>query len=110
MQSWGIVHRTSSPTYARANGQAEKMVQVAKNLIKKSSAEGTSYHFGLQEIRNTPITNGMLTRAQLLQGRTLRSKIPAPEKAIFPHTYDQVRVKEALQKKINDHKFYHEKK
>ena len=98
MQSWGIVHRTSSPTYALANGQAERMVQVAKNLIKKLSAEGTSYHLGLQEIRNTPITNGMLTPAQLLQGRALRSKIPRPEKALFPHTYHQARVKQELQK------------
>ena len=56
MQSLGIVHMTSSPTYARANGQEERMVQVTKNLIKKSSAEGTLYHLGLQEIRNTPIT------------------------------------------------------
>ena len=135
MQSWGIVHRTSSPTYARANGQAERMVQVAKNLVKTSSAEGTSYYLGLQEIRNPPITNSMLTPAQLLQGRTLRSKIPAHEKALFPHTYHQARVKQArvkqarvkqarvkqarvkqarvkqaLQKKINDHKFYHGKK
>ena len=110
MQSWGIVHRTSSPTYARPNGQAERMVQVAKNLIKKSSAEGTSYHLGLQEIRNTLITNGMLTPAQLLQGRTLRSKIPAPEKTLFPHTYYPARVKQALEKKIDDHKFYHDKK
>ena len=31
MQSLGIVHRTSSPTYQRVNGQAERMVQVAKN-------------------------------------------------------------------------------
>ena len=115
MQSLEIVHRTSSPTYAWANGQAERMVQVAKNLIKKSSAEGTSYHVGLQEIRNTLITIPMLTPAQLLQCRTLRSKIPAPEKALFPHTYHQARVKharvkQALQKKINDHKFYHDKK
>ena len=86
------------------------MVQVAKNQIKKSSAEGTSYHLGLQEIRNTQITNGMLTPAQLLQSSTLRSKIPGHEKALFPHTYDQARVKQALQKKINDHKFYHDKK
>ena len=28
MQSWGIVHRSPSPTYARANEQAERMVQV----------------------------------------------------------------------------------
>ena len=97
MQSWGVVHRTPNPTYARVNEQAERMVQVAKNLIKKSSAEETLYHLGLQEIRNTPITNGM--PAQLLQGRTLRSKIPGPEKALFPHTYDQARVKVYLQGK-----------
>ena len=101
---------TSSPTYARANGQADTMFQVSKNLIKKSSAEGTSYHLGLQEIRNTPITNGMLTPAQLLQGGTLRSKIPGPEKALVPYTYDQARVKHSLQKGINNHKFYHDKK
>ena len=109
MQSWGIVHRTSSPTYARTNGHADRIIQVAKNLIKKSSVEGISYHLGLQDIRNTP-TTGMVTPAQLLQGRTLRSKFPGTEKALFPHTYDQARVKQALQKKINDHKFYHDKK
>ena len=93
------------------HGQMNKQREWFKsNLIKKSSAERTSLNLWLQEIRNTPITNGMLTPAQLLQGRTLRSKIHVPEKALFPHTYDQTRVKQELQKKINDYKFYHEKK
>ena len=38
----------------------------------------------------------MLTPAQLLQVRTLRSKIPGPEKALFPQArVEQARVEQA---------------
>ena len=110
MRSWGVTHRTSSPTYARANGQAERMVQVAKNLIKKSHQEVRSYQEGLQEIRNTPLTYGMLTPAELLQGRTPRSKIPCLQKSLFPHAYDTRKVQQAMEVRNMNIKFYHDKK
>ena len=84
---------------------SERMVQVTKNLIKKSSLEGKSYHTCLQEIRNTPLTYGMLSPAKLLQGRTLRSKIPCSENALFPHAYDKEKVKLAMQAQ-NDNSYF----
>lgn len=52
---YGVRHVTSSPGYPRSNGQAERLVQTAKNLLKKCFMEGKSYYPGLLSLRNTPL-------------------------------------------------------
>ncbi|XP_037571125.1 uncharacterized protein K02A2.6-like [Dermacentor silvarum] len=71
MSSWGVRHATSSPHYAQSNGEAERAVQTAKNIIRKSTnvAEGLLAH------RATPGPEGY-SPAELLMGRKLKTNVP----------------------------------
>ena len=69
-------HTMSRPAYPRSNGQAERMVQTAKNLLRKCSQDNTDYQQGLLALRDTPISNNLPSPAELLQGRRLRGNLP----------------------------------
>ena len=72
---WGIKTTTSSPTYAQANGQAERFEQTLKGLLKKADEEGRDPYLALLEYRNTPISGLQYTPSQMLMSRLLRSKL-----------------------------------
>ena len=75
-EEWGFTHLTSSPHYPQSNGEAERAVQMAKDLITKSEDP----YLALLSYRSTPLHNGY-TPAELLMGRKRRSTLPlAPEK------------------------------
>lgn len=67
---------TSSPLYPKSNGFAERLVQVAKNLILKSKENNESLWYALLEYRNTPIQNSELSSTQVLMGRQTRTLLP----------------------------------
>ena len=68
---YGFKLRMSSPKYAQSNRQAERAVQICKNIIKKSEDP----FWGLLAYRNTPLASGA-PPAQLLMGRHLRDTLP----------------------------------
>ena len=75
-EEWGFTHLTSSPHYPQSNGEAERAVQTAKDLITKSEDP----YLALLSYRSTPLHNGY-SPEKLLIGRRLRSTLPlAPEK------------------------------
>ena len=79
--SYGFQHHTFSPRFPQSNGAAEKAVQTAKSLLKKSP-----YPFlALLSYRTTSLNNGM-SPAQLLMGRQLRSTVPTTKIVLQPST------------------------
>lgn len=80
-----IQQTLSSPIYPRANGHAEKAVDIAKRILKKAKDAKTNYHIGLLEYRNTPV-DGFRSPVQLLKGRQLRSILPCSVKHLLPKT------------------------
>jgi hypothetical protein len=68
--------QTSSPGYPKSNGLAERFVQTAKNILKKSE----DVNGALMEYRNTPITSLKRSPAELLYQRKLKTKLPVVEK------------------------------
>lgn len=89
MCTYNIRHVTSSPGFPQSNGQAERMVQTVKQIMRKSGSEWMS---GLRSLRNTPLSVNLPSPAQLLMGRTLYEGIPVPEHHLFPRAYDREKV------------------
>jgi hypothetical protein len=63
---WNFVVTTSSPRYAQSNGQAERMVQTVKKMLKKAADSGNDWFTALLQYRNTPIADSSSSPAQLL--------------------------------------------
>ncbi|XP_060076519.1 uncharacterized protein K02A2.6-like [Ylistrum balloti] len=71
-KEYGFIHPTSSPHYAQSNGQAERIVQTVKNLIKKASDP----YLALLAYRNTTMEEIGLSPAQMFYGRRLKTDLP----------------------------------
>ena len=76
MREYAMNHITSSPHYAQSNGQAEKCVQIVKNLFQKTKDEGTDIHKCLMIYCNTPLASTSMLPMQMLQQRSTRSQLP----------------------------------
>lgn len=74
-KAWGFEAITSSPNYPKGNGLAEKGVEVAKQMLKKSKFTKTDIELYLLNYRNTPIAGLNYSPAQLLMSRELRTKL-----------------------------------
>ncbi|KAK3916276.1 hypothetical protein KUF71_006144 [Frankliniella fusca] len=74
----------SSPNYPQSNGQAERFVKVAKNIVQKCYEDKTSVEIALLNYRNSKVQSLNATPAQLLNSRRLKTKIPVNEKLLQP--------------------------
>lgn len=86
-RDWGFVHVTSSPIYPQANGEVERAVQTAKNILRKNS----NPYLGLLAYRTAPLRNGF-TPSQLLMNRKLRTKLPVVPEVLKPAAVDRETV------------------
>ncbi|UYV70236.1 K02A2.6-like [Cordylochernes scorpioides] len=73
----GIRHITSAPYHPQTNGQAERVVQTLKQLIRKNGWEYISVTLprALFAMRTTPHGTTGLTPAELLMGRKLTTRM-----------------------------------
>ena len=107
-KQYDFVHNTSSPRHPQSNGLAEKYVQIAKRILEKSKSDGRDPLLGILEYRTTPLDIGF-SPAELLQGRQLRSVLPAVSSQLLPKSIDHNKVKVMLQQSHEQQKGYFDK-
>ena len=90
-------HTTSSLRYLQSNGMAERMVQTIKRSLAKILADGKSLLQTLAAVPSTPIGDGLLSPAVLLQGRNLCTNL---------HQMEMVRRK--LEERQSTAAYYHD--
>lgn len=81
---WGFEHQTSSPTYAKSNGLAERYVQIAKNMLKKCKMDDSDIQLALLNQRNIPRSDKIPSSNSRLMSRVTRSPLPIAEKHLQP--------------------------
>ena len=97
---------TSSPHYPRSNGLAEKGVDIASKLVKKSEEDGKHFLDALREYNNTPLSGMSFSPAQALMSRICRTVVPTLNKNLEPQI---VNVIPELQQKQDRVKKQHDK-
>lgn len=103
---WDFKIVTSSPTYARSNGQAEKAVGIVKQMLRKCHHDKTELQAALLKYRNSPVAGLKLTPAQMLLNRVVRTKMPVPTSQLKPEVPQNVREK--IQEKQRSYQKYHD--
>lgn len=76
---YGFQHITSSPNYPQSNGQVERTVRTVKELFEKAEDP----FLALLSYRDTAGVTGF-SPAQLLMGRSLRTRLPKPADCLEP--------------------------
>ena len=79
--AYSFQHITNSPRFPQANSEAERGVQIAKNLLRKAADP----YLALLAYRVTPTHTGY-SPVQLLMGRQLKSTLPLTQSALKPST------------------------
>lgn len=87
---WKFKHQTSSPTFPRSNGLAEKYVAIAKSTIKKCSMDNSDVFLALLNLRNTPRSDKLGSPVQRLFGRSTRTILPTNDESLRPQTIQNV--------------------
>ncbi len=76
----GFKHTTNSPRYPQSNGEVERAVRTAKDMILKKENDPTK---ALLAYRSTPLAS-VHSYAELLMGRKIKSSIPIVSKNLTP--------------------------
>ncbi len=108
-ETWEFKHSTSSPTFPKSNGLAERTVQTVKNLIKKSKASKQDACMALLVYRSTPLNCGK-SPAELLMNRQLRSNLPMKPSLLTAKAVKPKFVKQRRDKEKQDQKYHHDKR
>ncbi|KAK3911011.1 hypothetical protein KUF71_020715 [Frankliniella fusca] len=80
---------TSSPTYAKSNGFAEKYVGIAKDILKKSCHLNVNFRILLREYRATPLSNLNVSPAQIHLSRQIKTDVPVLPELLKPKLIHQ---------------------
>ena len=105
-KDWNITHVTSSPSYARSNGFAERYVQTVKHTFKKAKQSGQDPQLALLCLRATPIDSKLPSPAELLMQRKIQT--PLLTKITNSHR-DHEDIQSRLQDRQSAMKEHHDK-
>ncbi|KAK9739294.1 hypothetical protein QE152_g9062 [Popillia japonica] len=95
-RNWNIKSITSSPLYPRANGLAEKAVDVSKRIMKKSIESNTDVEILLLEYRSTTVPSSLL-----------RTRIPIKDENLKPKI--QINLQNTLRESQQRYKNWHDR-
>ncbi|XP_064463992.1 uncharacterized protein K02A2.6-like [Ornithodoros turicata] len=100
-----IRHITASPYHPRSNGMAERAVQEAKKLLRRTST-AEEFYYALLEWRNSP-RDSVLSPAQRLMSRQTRTLVPCATEHYKPVVVPPDTVRERLSEiRQQQKKFY----
>ena len=74
---WGIEHVTKSAGYPMSNEILERAIRTVKNTLDKARKTGIDPYLAMLSIRDTPISDKILSPAKLLLGRKLQINMPS---------------------------------
>ncbi len=74
-------HKTNNPHFSQSNGEAERIVQTIKRMLKRSDDE----HLAILSYRATPMPWCGLSPSELCMGRRLRTTVPQISQQLIPH-------------------------
>ena len=97
-QDWSFKHQVFSANYPQANGIAERAVQTAKRLVKKSKQDNSDLQLALLDHRNTP-RDTVGSPVQLCMSRRTRTRLPTSTNLLLPQGVNNKQVSTELQKR-----------
>ena len=108
-KSWDFEHKTSSPDYPKANGMAESAIKVVKCIFKKAYKMNEDPYLALLALRSAPSINDILSPAQKLFQRVLRTPLP-DFRSLVSHKDPPVQLPtKFVQKLCRKQKEYHDR-
>ena len=82
LDEFRVTHTTSSPTFPKSNGQAERFVRTVKAVFRKCLESGQSPWMGLLHLRTTPIDVNIPAPMEIVLHRPVRSTLPSTNRDI----------------------------
>ena len=104
VQQYDFTHNTSSPHFPASNGQAERTVQIIRQLLKNAD----DYHLVLLSYRATPFPWCGKSPAELFMGRKIRTLLPQTTASLVPQWHYLPEFKTANKKFKDQQKNYYD--
>ena len=108
-EQWCFTVKPYSAKYSQANGMAEKAVQIAKNLLRKATKDGTDLQLALLDYRNTPRDFVLGSPVQRSMGRRTRTRMPTTSTLLKPELITPETVTNRLKQCRSKNKTYYDK-
>ena len=95
----------SSARYSQSNGQAERLIGHAKNLIKRCKGNMDKVQQCLLDYHNTPLDSKLGSPANILMNRNLRGRIPCLDKHLITES-DVKNRKSLVERQVKCKEYY----